>query len=227
MKANELARHIQYTNVNPEMTRADAVAHCEAVLEHGFDAAMIAPCWMELAIEILRGSSSHVATAFSFPSGNDSTAMKVACVREILKAGVRDFDFTAQTSYLLSGMEREYFEDLKAVAELARSEGAITKVIIEFGVLDEARRRRGAELAVEAGIDYLKQSSGFVKGIPATPEDVALLARIAGGRAKVKASGKINTREKALALLAAGATLLGTSSAVAIVTGADAGAGGY
>ncbi|MGC9420916.1 MAG: hypothetical protein ACP5EN_18280, partial [Rhodovulum sp.] len=73
----------------------------------------------------------------------------------------------------------------------------------------------------------LKQSSGFVKGIPATPEDVALLARIAGGRAKVKASGKINTREKALALLAAGATLLGTSSAVAIVTGADAGEDGY
>ncbi|MGC9452572.1 MAG: deoxyribose-phosphate aldolase, partial [Oceanipulchritudo sp.] len=140
MKAQELARHIQYTNVNPEMTRADAVAHCEAVLEHGFDAAMIAPCWMQLGMEILRGSSSHVATAFSFPSGNDSTAMKVACVREILKAGVRDFDFTAQTSYLLSGMEREYFEDLKVVAELARSEGAITKVIIEFGVLDEARR---------------------------------------------------------------------------------------
>jgi deoxyribose-phosphate aldolase len=165
----------------------------------------------------LKGSKSHVATAFSFPSGNDSTAMKVAAVREIIKAGVRDFDFTAQTSYLLSGMEREYFADLKAVADLARAEGAQTKVIIEFGLLDLEQRRRGAELAVEAGIDYLKQSSGFVKGIPATPEDIAFLKEIAGDRAKVKASGKINSYEKAIDLLHAGATLLGTSAAVAII----------
>jgi deoxyribose-phosphate aldolase len=212
-----LAKHIQYTNVNPEMTRADAIAHCETVLQYGFDAAMIAPCWMKLGVDILKGSNSHVATAFSFPSGNDSTEMKVACVHEILKAGVKDFDFTAQTSYLLSGMEKEYFEDLKAIADAAKAGGAQTKVIIEFGLLNEAQRRRGAELAVEAGIDYLKQSSGFVKGIPATPEDVAFLKAIAGDRAKVKGSGKINSREKALALIAAGASLLGTSSAVAIV----------
>jgi deoxyribose-phosphate aldolase len=212
-----LAKYIQYTNVNPEMTRDDAIAHCEAVLKYGFDAAMIAPCWMKLGIEILKGSDSHVATAFSFPSGNDSTEMKVACVREILKAGVKDFDFTAQTSYLLSGMEKEYFEDLKAIADVAKAEGAQTKVIIEFGLLNQEQRRRGAELAVEAGIDYLKQSSGFVKGIPATPEDVAFLKAIAGDRAKVKGSGKINSREKALKLIAAGASLLGTSSAIAIV----------
>lgn len=212
-----LNRHIQYTNVNPEMTRADLIAHCEAVLQYGFDAAMIAPCWMELALEILKGSESHVATAFSFPSGNDSTAMKTACVREILRAGVLDFDFTAQTSYLLSGMEKEFYEDLKAIADLARAAGAQTKVIIEFGLLNRDQRRRGAELAVEAGIDYLKQSSGFLKGIPATPEDVAFLKAIAGDRAKVKGSGKINSRAKAIALLEAGASLLGTSSAVAIM----------
>ena len=156
----DLAQKIQYTNVNPEMTRSDAVTHCETVLEYGFNAAMIAPCWMELGLDILKGSDSHVATAFSFPSGNDSTAMKVACVREIIKAGVKDFDFTAQTSYLLSGMEKEYFDDLKAIADVAKAEGAQTKVIIEFGLLNEEQRRRGAELAVEAGIDYLKQSSG-------------------------------------------------------------------
>jgi len=227
MTNQELARHIQFTNVNPEMTRNDLIAHCEAAIAHGFDAAMIAPCWMPLALDILKGSSSHVATAFSFPSGNDSTAMKAACVREILKSGVRDFDFTAQTSYLLSGMESEYFNDLKAVADLAKGEGAQTKVIIEFGLLDEAQRKRGAELAVEAGIDFLKQSSGFVKGIPATPEDIAFLKAIAGDRAKVKGSGKINTREKALALIAAGASLVGTSSAVAILEEKEGDAAAY
>ena len=217
MKTADLAQRIQFTNVNPQMTRKDAIAHCEAVLEHGFNAAMIAPCWMDLATEILRGSSSHVATAFSFPNGNDTTAMKVACVREILNADVRDFDFTSQTSYLLSGMDKEYFEDLKAVADIARRENATAKVIIEFGLLNEAQRRRGAELAVEAGIDYLKQSSGFLNGVPATVEDVAFLREVANGRAQVKASGKINSREKALALLEAGASLLGTSSAVKIL----------
>lgn len=227
MKMDPLAARIQYTNVNPTLTRAELVAHCQAVLEHGFNAAMIAPCWMDLAQDILRGSASHVATAFSFPSGNDSTAMKVACVREILRAGVRDFDFTAQTSYLLSGMETEFFHDLQSVADLARREGAQTKVIIEFGLLRPEQRRRGAELAVEAGIDYLKQSSGFVHGVPATREDVAFLAGIAGHRAKVKASGKISTRQKALDLIEAGASLLGTSSAVAIVKGTEVEGGGY
>lgn len=213
-----LASKIQYTNVNPEMTRSDAVEHCETVLEYGFDAAMIAPCWIELGLDILKGSNSHVATAFSFPSGNDSTAMKMACAREVINAGVKDFDFTAQTSYLLSGMENEYVNDLKCIADIAKAEGATTKVIIEFGLLTIGQRRRGAELAVEAGIDYLKQSSGFIKGIPATPDDISFLKHIAGDRAKVKGSGKINSYQKALTLLNAGASLLGTSSAVAIVT---------
>lgn len=216
-----LAKYIQFTNVNPEMTKKDLVTHCETVLTYGFDAAMIAPCWATLALDILKGSGSHVASCFSFPSGNDSTSMKVAMVKELLNMGVKDFDFTSQTSYLLSGMYDEYLADLKAVASLARQEGAQTKVIVEFGLLNAEQRRIGAELAVEAGIDYLKQSSGFFNGIPAAPEDIAFLKQIAGGKAKVKGSGKINTREKALALIEAGASLLGTSSAVAIVTGTE------
>ncbi len=228
MDDRQLASHIQYTNVAPEMTRAQLVKHCEDCIAHGFDAAMIAPCWAAEALAVLRGSPVHVATAISFPSGNDTTAMKVALVREVLKLGVRDFDFTSNTGFLLSGMEAEFVADLRAVAEVARSEGAQTKVIIEFGLLpDPALRRRAAELAVEAGIDFLKQSSGFVKGIPATPEDVAFLKRVAGHRARVKASGKIDSRAKAEALIAAGASLLGTSSAVAIVTTGAAEAGGY
>lgn len=219
MNSQELARRIQFTNVSPDMTRDQVVAHCEACLAHGFNAAMLAPCWASLANEILRGSPTHVASAFSFPSGNDSTGMKVALVRELIAEGVKDFDFTANTGFLLSGMEKEFFLDLKAVADAAKAGGAQTKVILEFGLLPgELLRRRAAELATEAGIDYLKQSSGFIKGIPATPEDVAFLHRIAAGRAKVKASGKIDSRAKAESLIAAGARLLGTSSAVAIVT---------
>ncbi|MBC8039683.1 MAG: deoxyribose-phosphate aldolase [Opitutaceae bacterium] len=221
MNSQELARHIQFTNVGPDMTRDQVVAHCEACLQYGFDAAMLAPCWAPLALDILRGSTTHVASAFSFPSGNDSTGMKVALVRTLMAEGVLDFDFTANTGFLLSGMEKEFFTDLKGVADAAKAGGAQTKVIIEFGLLPtDALRRRAAEMAVEAGIDYLKQSSGFIKGVPATPEDVAFLFQVAAGRAKVKASGKIDSLAKAQALLAAGAQLLGTSSAVAIVTGA-------
>jgi deoxyribose-phosphate aldolase len=202
------------------MTRDQVIAHCETCLKYEFDAAMLAPCWTPLALEILRGSRSHVASAFSFPNGNDSTAMKVAMVHSLVEGDVFDFDFTANTGFLLSDMESEFLTDLKAVADAARSAGAQTKVILEFGLLpSESLRRRAAELAIDAGIDFLKQSSGFVNGVPATPEDVAFLHRIAAGRARVKASGKINSRAKAQALIAAGASLLGTSSAVAIVTG--------
>lgn len=216
-----LAKYIQFTNVNPEMTKKDLITHCEIVLNYGFDAVMIAPCWASLALDILKGSESHVASCFSFPNGNDSTSMKVAMTKALISMGVKDFDFTSQTSYLLSGMYDEYLADLKAIATIARQEGAQTKVIIEFGLLNADQRKIGAELAVEAGIDYLKQSSGFTNGIPAVPEDIAFLKQIAGGKAKVKGSGKINTREKAMALIEAGATLLGTSSAVAIVSGTE------
>ena len=228
MDDRELARCIQYTNVNPEMTREALVEHCQACLDHGFDAAMIAPCWIEEAQAVLRGSASHVATAIAFPSGNETTAMKVALVREVLALGVRDLDFTSNTGFLLSGMYDAFAQDLRAVAGAAAAEGAQTKVIIEFGLLpNPALRRRAAELAVEAGVTYLKQSSGFSKGIPATPEDVAFLKQVVGERARVKASGRIDSRTKAEALLAAGASLLGTSSAVAIVTGGWGGEGAY
>lgn len=220
VNTENIARFIQYTNVGPDMTRAQVIAHCEACLRYGFDAAMLAPCWAPLAHDILRGSSTHVASAFSFPNGNDSTAMKVALVHSLVANGVLDFDFTANTGFLLSGLERDFFADLKAVADAAKVAGAQTKVIIEFGLIPaEKLRSRAAELAVEAGIDYLKQSSGFVKGVPATPEDIAFLHRVAAGRAKVKASGRIDSLVKAEALLAAGASLLGTSAAIAIVTG--------
>lgn len=205
MSDQELVHLIQYTYVAPDMTREQVIAHCEACLDYDFDAAMLAPCWAPLALDILRGSRSHVASAFSFPNGNDSTAMKVAMVHSLVESGVLDFDFTANSGYLLSGMEKEFFADLKAVADAARPAGAQTKVIIEFGILrEESLRRRAAELAVEAGIDFLKQSSGFVNGVPATPEDISFLHRVAAGRARVKASGKINSRKKAQALLAAG-----------------------
>ena len=140
---------------------------------------------------MLRGSASHVATAIAFPSGNETTAMKVALVREVLALGVRDLDFTSNTGFLLSGMYDAFAQDLRAVAGAAAAEGAQTKVIIEFGLLpNPALRRRAAELAVEAGVTYLKQSSGFSKGIPATPEDVAFLKQVVGERARVKASGR-------------------------------------
>lgn len=220
MNIQELAKHIQYTNVAPEITRDQVVEHCETCLQYGFDAAMLAPCWAPLALDILRGSPSHVASAFSFPNGNDSTAMKVSMVRALVADGVLDFDFPANTGFLLSGLEQEFFNDLKSVSDVAHTAGAQIKVILEFGLLkDERLRFRAAELAIEAGIDFLKQSSGFVKGVPATPDDIRFLHRVAAGRARVKASGNINSLAKATALIDAGADLLGTSAAVAIITG--------
>lgn len=218
----EIARHIQYTNVNPEMTREQLIDHCELAAEYGFDAAMIAPCWASLATEILRGTPTHVASCFAFPNGNDSTSMKVAALKELSKIGVKDVDFTSQSSYLLSGMVDEYLQDLKDIAYVARQEGVQTKVIIEFGLLSAEQRLMAAKMAVEAQIDYLKQSSGFLKGIAATPQDISLLKSVTkGSSSRVKASGKINSYRKACGLLEAGASLLGTSSAIAIITGGE------
>jgi deoxyribose-phosphate aldolase len=172
----DLNRYIQYTNVSANLTRDSLIAHCEECLEYGFEAAMIAPCWVPLAREILQGSQSHVATAFSFPAGNDSPAMKAVLAREVIKAGAFDFDFPAQTGFLLSGMEKDFFDELKTVADIASAEGARTKVILEFSLLpDEEIRRKAAMLADEAGIDFVKQSSGGKNSVPARPEDIRFL----------------------------------------------------
>lgn len=217
----QVAKAIQYTNVSPDLTKEGVILHLETCMEFQFDAAMIAPCWVALAKDVLKGSGVRVATTVNFPQANDTTAMKVALVRELAKEGADEFDFPPNPGFLLGGMDELYFNELKQVTQVTHDLGMKVKAMLEFGfITEEAMKIKATRYAWEAGIDWVKQSSGWGKGgCAATVEDVRLLKANIAAPCRVKVSGKVNTLEKMKAMFEAGAELVGTSSGPEIVKG--------
>ncbi len=217
----QVAGAIQYTNVNPDLTREGVLAHLQTCVDYGFNAAMIGPCWATLAADVLRGTGVRVATTLNFPQANDTLAMKVVALRELTRTGAQEFDFPPNPGYLIGGMEADYAAELREIVHVAHSEGLVVKAMLEFGFLNAEQKARAAHLACEAGVDWVKQSSGWGRGgVAATVEDVAVLRANITPPCRVKVSGKVNTLEKMRALCEAGAELVGTSSGPAIVDGA-------
>jgi deoxyribose-phosphate aldolase len=217
MTADDIAPRIQHTNVRPEASREDVERLLDECLEHGFNGAMVNPIWLPLATATLRGSSVRVCTALDFPMGGATTAAVAGQAAEARRSGAQEIDVMTKVGWLKSGMEAEYRGHLAAVVSAA--DGASVKAMLEAGLLTPDELAHAVELAVEAGVSFVKNSSGFGGG-DATPELIAELRRLAAGRAGVKASGGIRTRDDAEALLAAGADLLGSSAGVRIVAGA-------
>ncbi|HEV8622675.1 MAG TPA: deoxyribose-phosphate aldolase [Actinomycetota bacterium] len=216
MTAEDIAAHIQHTNVRPEATGTDIERLLAECLEHGFNGAMVNPIWLPLAAAALKGSAVRVCTALDFPMGGATTASVAGQAAEAIRLGAQEIDVMTKVGWLRSGMEAEYRDHLAAVVSAA--DGAPVKAMLEAGLLAPDELARAVELAVEAGVSYVKNSSGFGGG-DATPKLISELRRLAAGRVAVKASGGIRTREDAQALLAAGADLLGSSAGVRIVTG--------
>lgn len=218
MSRTELARYIQYTNVAPNATRESIVEHVETCAQYSLDAAMVPMYWVPLAREILQGTGVKVATCFSLGSGTESIPGKVELLRECIILGADEVDYEPNMSLYLSGMYDEFQSEAEELVKASR--GLPIKVMLEFGYLKtDAQKRHAAQLLVETGVPWIKNSSGWGPGgIPATEEDIRLLSEVcAGSASRVKASGKVNSYEKAITLLNAGAELLGTSSAMAIL----------
>lgn len=215
----DVAGRIQHTLIRIDATRDEVERHCHECLEYGFDAAMVAGNWLPVARRILSGSHIKLASAVDFPTGEMTTAGKVAEARELVALGAIELDVAANIGWLRSGMEREFRDDLAAVVDAARP--AIVKVMLELPLLTAQQRDRAVDLAVEAGVAYVKNASSSAIEV-ATPASIAYLRARVPRDVGVKASGGIKAFAQAAALLAAGADLLGSSAGVAIVTGAEA-----
>lgn len=218
-EGKDLAKYIQHTNVNPDLTKADIIALCDDCIKYGFDGVMLQPAWVVTAKEYLKGTDIKVCTALGYPMGADTTETKVFQAKQVFELGADQLDFMANIGYLKGGDYDAYRDEIAQVVKAAN--GKVVKIMLEFGMLTEEEKVKAAELAIEAGITYLKNSSGWGRGGKATVEDIKLLKRVANGRVLVKASGGIRTKEDAIKLLEAGACMLGTSAGVAIVTGGE------
>jgi len=179
--------------------------------------------WAELAVRELAGSSSVVCAVADFPHGAGGVKAKACEVADLVAKGVEEVDVVGKIGYLRSGMDKEFRDDLAAVVKAAG--GKITKVILETSILTDEELERAIELSIEAGMDYIKTASGF-NGPGATVPIIKRMHELAAGRIKVKAAGGIRTWDDAVAMIEAGADVLGASAGVAIVTG-GAGEGGY
>lgn len=214
----DLAARIQHTLIRIDATADEVERHCRECLEYGFDAAMVAGNWLALAARVLDRSSVKLASALDFPTGEMTTAGKVAEARSLVGLGAVELDVAANIGWLRSGMEREFRDDLAAVVDAARP--ATVKVMLELPLLSPALRDRAVDLAVDAGVAWVKNASSSAVEVANVASIRYLRSRVPAS-VGVKASGGIKSFPQAIALLAAGADLLGSSAGVAIVTGAE------
>ena len=215
-----LAAYIDHTLLRPEATAAEVRRLIEEAAHHRFASVCLPPVYVEEATRTLRGTGVHTGTVIGFPLGYVHPAVRREESRRAVEDGAEELDTVLNLSWLKSGDDARVLDDLAAWVEGLRGlrSGLILKVILETALLTEDEKIRGVRLTAAAGADFVKTSTGFSKG-GATVEDVALLSRTVEGKIGVKASGGIRDRAAALAMIAAGATRLGTSSGVAIVAG--------
>ncbi len=211
-----LAAVFDHTLLKPEATRAQVEQLCREAAGYHFACAMVNPCWVPTAVELLAGSGVPVGVVIGFPLGASLAATKRQEAEEVLKAGAHDVDMVLNVGFLKSGLFALVRDDIQAVADTVHDGGGILKVILETALLSHDEKAQASEIAVAAGADFIKTSTGFSTG-GATAEDIALMRAIAGTGCGVKASGGIRTLADCRTMLDAGANRIGASASVRIV----------
>jgi len=216
MDDRQLAKTIDHTLLRPDATRAQILQLCREAVEYGFASVCVNPCRVALAAEALKGADVTPCCVVGFPLGATDTAVKAAETAAAVAHGAREIDMVIDIGAAKDGDWDRVRDDIAGVR--AACGGAKLKVIIEACLLTDEEKVRACLAAKEAGADFVKTSTGFSKG-GATVEDVALMRRTVGPDMGVKAAGGIHTRAEAEAMLEAGATRIGASAGIAIVTG--------
>jgi deoxyribose-phosphate aldolase len=222
----DLARFIDHTLLRPDATAADIDRLCEEARTFGFAAVCVNPTWVRRCAQNLRGSSVRVASVVGFPFGAGTTEVKAMEARRAIRDGAREIDMVINVGALKSGDHDLVRRDIEKVADACREAGAVTKVIIETAFLTDEEKVVASHLAKVARADFVKTSTGFGPG-GATVHDVLLMRETVGPKLGVKASGGIRSAEDVREMIAAGATRIGASASVNIVTGGEPGDGRY
>ncbi|KAG9416380.1 hypothetical protein AC1031_000783 [Aphanomyces cochlioides] len=221
-----LSRYIDHTLLKPEATPSDITVLCREAHEQGFFSVCISSVFAAHARQVLdslekkKRRNSHrvkVCCVVGFPSGATPSEVKAFEANHCLAAGAEEIDMVIPVGYMKAGDHSYVLRDISAVVLVCKKYNAVCKVILETALLTETEIETASHLAISAGADFLKTSTGFgARG--ASLHDVQILGRIAHPRnVQVKASGGIRTVEDAQHMIQAGATRLGTSSGIAIV----------
>ena len=214
----ELNRMIDHTILKPEATEAAVQKIIDEAKEYNFFSVCINPCWVAFASEQLADTDVAVCTVIGFPLGANTPEVKAYEAADAIKNGANEGDMVINIGALKSQQYDHVRQDIQGVVDAAKGK-ALVKVIIETALLTDEEKVKACELAKEAGADFVKTSTGFSTG-GAKVADIRLMRETVGPDMGVKASGGVHNAEEALAMIEAGATRIGASTGVAIVSGA-------
>ena len=207
-----LAEFIDHSLLNPTATPEQVLKCCEEADRFGFPTVCIFPNAVRQAVEFLHNKRPKVCTVIGFPTGATTSAVKLFEAQEAMENGANELDVVINLGWLKSGNTEALHREIAAIVE---ETGLPIKAILETAVLTDEEKVLAAEICIDAGVSFLKTSTGWLGG--ATVTDVQLLHQVAKDQVAIKASGGIRTAEQAIALIMAGATRLGTSYGPALV----------
>lgn len=210
----ELNRTIDHTILNPDARSSDVQKIIDEALRYNFYSVCVNSSFVKMVSKALEGSNVHTCSVIGFPLGAMKTEAKVFEAKEAIKDGADEIDMVLHIGKLIDGDEEYIVQDIKAVKDAIG--GKVLKVIIETSLLEQEEKISACRLALEAGADFVKTSTGFSTG-GAALEDVLLMKEIVGDRMKIKASGGVYSYDDALAFIRAGADRIGASRSVDIV----------
>ena len=209
-----LSALIDHTVLKPEATKSDVLRLCQEAKDYHFTVIFVPPCYVDEAVAAVAGTVIRVGIPIGFPLGGHTTKTKVAEAVEAVARGAQVLDMVINVSRLKSGDHDSVRQDIAEVVQA--TPGVEHKVILETCCLTTQEKLTACQLVVEAGVDYVKTSTGFAAA-GATVEDVQLMKRAVAGKAKVKASGGIRDWTTTRAMLEAGADRIGTSASLKIL----------
>ncbi|WP_052256436.1 deoxyribose-phosphate aldolase [Salinicoccus sp. YB14-2] len=213
----KVSKYIDHTLLKPAVTQDEIFELCQEAKEYDFFSVCINPAWVQTASDLLKDSDVKVCTVIGFPLGATTSEVKAFETMNAIQNGADEVDMVINIGALKSGNEDLVFNDIKAVCDAAGTD-ALVKVIIESALLDSDEIVKASELSKKAGADFVKTSTGF-NGAGASVEAVTLMRMTVGEEMGVKASGGVRSAEDAMKMIESGATRIGASSGIEIVTG--------
>ena len=221
MEKMPLNKYIDHTILKPTCLVSDIEKLCAEAKQYDFAAVCVPPNFVKLAKEKLAGSTVQVATVIGFPFGYSATEAKIAEIILAMVDGADELDVVANISAIKNGDWSAIADEINHIMPIIRSKNKVVKIIIESGVLTDDEIMKCCDIYGIAGIDYLKTSTGYAeKG--ASVEAVKLFRKHLPDQVQIKASGGIRDYAAAKLMIDAGATRIGCSAGVAIVSGANA-----
>lgn len=218
-RPSDLASYIDHTLLRADATSTEIEKLCREAIEYSFKAVCVNPNFVKKSRELLATSQVLTASVIGFPLGTSLSDTKAIETKKAIEDGAREIDMVIRLDLLKEGFLKAAEADIASVVKAAS--GNVVKVILETGLLTKEQISNACRVSENAGASFVKTATGFL-GRGASVDDIVLMKKSCSEKMQIKASGGVKTFAQAVAMIEAGATRIGTSSGVALVTGAQA-----